>query len=269
MCWRVGAAKMPSSKVIKGDKLEVPISGFDFQSVQQKAQPFIASAQSQEVNTEFVPLELFDTSELGDRITLPAASSAAEPPPEIPGRFVSDEDLEQQLQESFQRGLQDGKNLAERGLLNVFKSLRTAAEELQQLREKVLRDSEDDLLVLTIAVARRVIRQEVAQNRQVVLQVIKAALRGLSDHDELVVRVHPDDLALLTTSQDQTLRQELAAFRFTLKGDSTLQPGCCQVETSLGTVDASFEAQLEEIYRHLVEERAGSLEADPSQQAGG
>jgi flagellar assembly protein FliH len=254
---------MPSSKVIKAETASLPICDFSFRPVSQGATASAAD-QADEGNAAFVPLEIFDPSEMGGRIGLHAPKPSAEAVPEIPGKFISDEELERGLQESYQRGLQDGKNLAERGLLNVFKSMRTASEELQQLREKVLRDSEDDLLALSIAVARRVIHHEISQNRLLVTKVIKAALRNLSDKDQLVVRVNPDDQALLTTSQDQGLRQELAALNCTLKPDASLLPGSCQVETMLGTVDASFEGQLEEIYRQMLEERTSVVEKEPA-----
>lgn len=254
MCWRDGAAKMPSSKIIKAATTSQSICDFSFRPVSH-GMTASGAAQPDEGSPAFVPLEIFDPSELGGRIAITTLKPATETEPEVPGKFVSDQDLERELQESYQRGLQDGKNLAERGLVNVFKSMRTASEELQQLREKVLRDSEDDLLDLVIAVARRVIHHEISQNRQLVIQVIRAALRNLNDKDQLIVRVHPDDQALLTSSQDQTLRQELAALNCTLKADATLLPGNCLVETTLGTVDASFEGQLEELYRQMLEER--------------
>ncbi len=249
---------MPSSKVIKAAAAAAPISDFSFRPVQRGG----AAGElppTDEGGSAFVPLEIFDPTELGGKISLSLPQKTAdEQQPEIPGAFVSDEERERGLQESYQRGLQDGKNLTERGLCNVFRSLRTATEDLQQLREKLLRETEDDLLTLVIAVSRRVINQEVAQDRQVILRVIRAALRDLGSQDELVIRLHPDDQALLSTSQDQPLQRELAAFRATLKGDATIQPGCCLVETALGTVDATFEAQLGEIYRQLLEERASA-----------
>lgn len=204
----------------------------------------------------FVALEIFDPSELPAGSPYTAPEQASEPEIEIPGKFVSDTELQDQLQDSYQRGLQDGKNLAERGLLNVFRGLRTAVEELQLLRDKVLRDSEDELLKLVIAVSRRIIQHEVAQERSVVIRTIKASVQNLKDSDELIIHVHPDDYHLLTTSMEGALKKEIGSSRFTLRADPTLQPGCCQVDTALGTVDATFESQLEEIYRRLLEERA-------------
>lgn len=250
---------MPSSKIIKAATQDLPISPFSFRQVTQSPLA-VASQPTADDGARFVPLEIFDPTEIGSKVGLAPPQPAVETPPEVPGRFVSDQELEKELQESYQRGLQDGKNLAERGLVHVFKAMRTASEELQQQREKVLRDSEEDLLALAIAVARQVIHQEVMQDRGIVLRVIKAALETLSDNDELVIRVHPDDYALLTTSQNQALQQELASFRYTLKADTTIPPGCCQVDTTRGTVDASFEAQLEELYRRMREERASGAE---------
>jgi len=254
---------MSSSKVIKAGDEDLQVGGFSFLNMQTK--DFFTNAKSAELAEDFTPMALFDTSELGDRrkyISQPQIEEVDEPvPPPPPGTFITDEDLQRYQEESYQRGLQDGKNLAERGLLNVFKGLRTAAEDLQLLRERVLRDSEDDLLALSLAVARKVIVREVSQDRQIVLRLIRTALQNLNERDELTIRVNPDDHALLTTSQNDALKSELAAVRFVLKSDPTVEVGSCQVETERGTVDAGFEAQLEEIYRRLLEERTETFTA--------
>lgn len=244
---------MPSSRIIKSDSSEQPISAFSFRSMHRGEA--LTLEQPLDGSGSFMPMEIFDPSELqGHRLPV-VEKKTEEPEIEIPGRFVSDDDLQQIEQDSYQRGLQDGKNLAERGLFNVFRSLRTAAEELELLREKVLRDSEDDLLTLIIAVSRKIIAQEVSQDRNVIIKVIKSALTNLSDSDELTIRLSPDDHAMLSVSNNKALQKELAGVRFILKSDPSLPHGCCQIDTALGTVDASFEAQLEEIYRRLLEER--------------
>lgn len=249
---------MSSSKIIKAGDEELHVGGFSFQNMLKK--DFFTHAKAADKAEDFTPMELFDPSELGDRRKFIAQPHKVEvdepiPPPPQPGTFITDEDLQRYQEESYQRGLQDGKNLAERGLLNVFKGLRTAAEDLQLLREKFLRDSEDDVLALSLAVARKVIVREVSQDRQTVLRLIRTALQNLNERDELTIRVHPDDHALLTTSQNEALKSELGAIKFVLKPDPAIEVGSCQVETERGTVDAGFEAQLDEIYRRLLEER--------------
>lgn len=264
MCLADGAAKMSSSRVIKAGRDEQQISGFSFDTVLRAGTP--AAALPAENSGEFIPMALFDPSELTSKGVMAPQRHAApdltsEPPadPAPPSKTITDEDLQRYQEESYQRGLQDGKSLAERGLLNVFKSLRTATEGLQQARDKLLRESEEDLLQLALAIARKVIGREVREDRKIVLNLIKMALATLSSQDELLIRVHPDDYALLTTSLSGTVRHELAAINFTLKPDVTIEIGSCQIEAERGTVDAGFEAQLDEIYRRLVEERTDSV----------
>ncbi len=252
-----GAAKMSSSKVIKTGNEQQQVSDFSFTAVFKTGS--VPTPRVEGTINGFTPMALFDPSELKDKSSFaprPEETEEPPPPPPPPGRFITDEDLERYQEESYQRGLQDGKNLAERGLLNVFKSLRTAAEDVVQLRDKVLRDAEDDLLLLTMTICRKVIAREVAQDRRTVVRLIRAALNNLHEQDDLIIRVHPDDHALLTTSQNQAVQAELTGISFSLKPDPTVEIGSCLIETERGTVDAGFEAQLDEVYRRLLEVRA-------------
>lgn len=200
----------------------------------------------------FIPMALFSSAE-GN----PEQPIEQEALPEPVGITLSEEELDQQLREAFQSGLQEGKNLAERGLLNVFTSLRTAVENLHVMRGKVLRESEDELIRLIMLVAAKVIRQEVAQDRQHILaSVVKAATAGISARDEIFIHLHPDDYALVSTSRDNYFSQERFSERVQFKADPGVFPGSCRVDTEMGTIDASFDAQLDEIFRRLQEERS-------------
>lgn len=262
---------MSSSRIIKAGETGQEIDFFSFDTNFKKCQmPLVRPEKKQE---DFVPLELFDRSELGSKaefITNGSVSANSPPPeeepPPPPGRYITDEELARIESERFQSGLQEGKNLAERGLVNVFKGMRSAAEELQNLRTKVLRDSESDLLDLLFAVAGKVITREVRQDSGIVLKLIKAAISGLNERDELTIRLHPDDYAVLTSSMQPELQHLLENLTFQLKSDHAIEIGSCLVETERGTIDAGFTAQLEELYRRILEERAsapsGAVEID-------
>ena len=204
-------------------------------------------------------MELFDTSELSG---VNKHSIAEQDVPEEPaGVTLTEEDLKRRLNKSFESGLLEGKNLAERGLLNVFKSLRTAAEDLHSLKEKVVRESEDELVKLTMMVARKVILREVSIDRRILSDVVQAAIEGLSERDEIIIRLNPDDYALVTTSREDYLRKELLTDRMQLKPDSSVLPGSCQIDTEMGTINAGIDAQLDEIFRRLLAERSISTGA--------
>ena len=251
---------MSSSKVIKSlennsDNLAEfsfkPISQLEFTTPQAAAGVFTPTTQSEQASG-FIPMELFDPAQVAADL-LAEQESVQEPA----GITLSEEELDQRLRESFQSGLQEGKNLAERGLLNVFTSLRTATEDLHALRDKVMRESEDELIRLIMMVAAKVIQREVAQDRQRILtDVVKAATAGISARDEVFIHLHPDDYAQVTTSQEDYFHKELFTERMQFKADPGVSPGSCRVDTEMGTIDASFDSQLDEIFRRLQEERS-------------
>lgn len=245
---------MSSSRIIKSAATPQGITDFSFHAIVRGAP--VATPPQQPTGGGFVPLGIFDLSEVGPKCGLAPQVEPQDAPEEPPGRFVSDEEFQRTQDEAYQRGLQDGKNLAERGLQHVFRTLRTAVEDLQLQREKVLRDSEDHLLSLVMTIAGSVIRREVQQDRETVVRLIQAAVGTLNKQDELVIRVNPDDHALLTGSYAELLRRELGTVSFELKGDPAVTSGGCLVETRLGTVDAGLEAQLAEFYRGLLEEQS-------------
>jgi flagellar assembly protein FliH len=245
---------MSSSRIIKSDEKASDIfSEFSFKPISQHVSPppdnksshFTTILRSGE-STGFVVTKYSD----------PAQEAAEqELPPEPPSVTLSEEELEKRLRESFQDGLKDGKELAEKGLQHVFTSLRTAAENVRDLREKVLKESEEELIKLVILVARKVIRREVAGDNRILSEVVKAATSGITSRDEIVIHLHPDDYSMVTTSHEDYFRQELATDKLRLKADPEISPGSCRVDTEMGTIDASFDSQLDEIFRRLQEER--------------
>jgi flagellar assembly protein FliH len=240
---------------------EVTVSPFTFYPMGEAGSGVGGEVNDVSPDSDFVPMWHFDTSEVADADTVPVTVPEELPEVvELPGVAMTEEELDRQLREAFNSGLQEGKNLAERGLVNVFRSLRSAAEGVQSLREKVLRESEDELIRLITMVARKVILREMAQDRSILLNVIQAAISGLSERDEITVRLNPDDHALVTSGHEDYFRRELMNDRMHLKADPTVLPGNCQIDAEFGTIDASIDAQLEEIYRCLLEERSMSSE---------
>ena len=250
---------MSSSKIIKSlDSVSDDLTEFSFKPIGQLVPPapadasagFTPMALSGEA-TGFIPMGLFDASD-SEAESLAEEEIQQEPP----GITLSEEELDQRLRESFQSGLQEGKNLAERGLLNVFASLRSAVENLHVLREKILRESEDELIRLVMMVAAKVIQREVAQDNQILLNVVRAATAGISARDEIIIYLHPSDYTMVTTGHADYFRQELFTDKMQLKADPEVTQGSCRVATEMGTTDASFDSQMDEIFRRLQEERS-------------
>lgn len=243
---------MSSSRVIKAvQNTGNEIKEFNFRPISSSV---ALSSTTESVSTGFTPMELFS----GPNPNQPADDLANSEIIEEPLIQISDEELSLKLRNSFNDGLQEGKNLTERGLVNVFRALRGASETIHNLRDKVLRESEDELINLVMLVARKVIIREVAQDRCILAGVVKSALSALSSREEVTIRLNPDDFALLETGREECLQKELLSERLQLKADSTIASGFCQIDTEMGTIDAGLNSQLEAVYRNLIEERTAS-----------
>lgn len=245
--------KMSSSKIIKqADQNGIEVSEFSFKNISRLAD---GSPAGQSVGS-FVPLGLFQDFD-GQDSAEEEAVDAGPPPIEI-----SEEDLNQRISESFEAGLKEGKELAERGLINVFRALRASSETIHNLRDKVLRESEDEVINLIMLVARKVIIREITQDRSILGEVVKNALADLSAREEITVRINPDDYLLITSEHEQLIHQELLSERLLLKPDPTVATGFCLLETDMGTIDASLDGQMDQIFRNLLEQRTVDVPAE-------
>lgn len=168
---------------------------------------------------------------------------------------LAEEDLQHRIAEAYARGLEEGKQAAERGLSNVFKSLRDGLEGLASLRERIFRESEGDLLALAILIARKIIMQELKNDQQILANIVGETISCCSEFDKITVRLHPDDYRLFMDNRQEFLPVADDDGRITLASDELVKLGGCQVETPTGTVDARIEVQLEEIFRRCLEER--------------
>ncbi len=236
---------MSSSKIIKmADHESSAVSEFNFRSIGQ------AGITSLELNGAegFVPMGLLQNFDLPD-------TARDNGPPLIE---ISESDLDLKISDSFNSGLKEGKDLAERGLINVFRALRASSETIHNLRDKIFRESEDEIINLVMLVARRVIIHEISQDRSILTAVVQNALSGLSAREEITVLINPDDYLLATTERDDLLHNELLNDRLLLKPDPSVASGFCLVETTMGTVDASLDGQMDQIYRSLIEHRTVS-----------
>ena len=150
--------------------------------------------------------------------------------------------------------MREGKKNAEAALATVSEALAQALLATGSLRGRLLQESEEDLLKLSVLIARTVMLRELSCDPGILAAIVQGAVELASDGGEVVVRLNPEDHARVAQ------RPEFSAApgerqRVTLKGDPAVAAAGCLVETVRGNIDAGIEAQLDEIYRRLFEEK--------------
>lgn len=196
--------------------------------------------------------ELFRPVALGggaDREREEPQEAEAPPVPSIP-----EEEALLRVAEAHAEGVREGREEARRELAGVSGALATALLETAELRGKLMQEAEEDLLKLSVAIARKVMQRELATDPRVLTGLVRGALEAASVSDEVVVRLNADQYPLVAECREF---QELAGGErsVTFKGDPQLPYAGCLVETARGVTDAGLDAQLEEILRRLLEEK--------------
>ena len=182
----------------------------------------------------------------------PPAEPEEEPAPPPP--CIPEEEALRRIRQAKADGAREGRKAAEAAFASVSEALGQALLATGSLRAQLFKESEEDLLKLSVTIARSIVLREVSCNPGILAHIVKEAVGLASDGGEIVVRLNPEDHLLVAE------RQELAGLsgdkrRVVMKGDPSVPRAGCLVETARGNIDAGLESQLDEIYRRLCEEK--------------
>jgi flagellar assembly protein FliH len=178
----------------------------------------------------------------------------SEEPPDSRQRLAQlQQQYEQRAREAHACGVREGevagRQRAAAELQPVIDRLSRSIEEIGGLRSRLRAEAEADLIQLSLAIARRVIRRELAIDPEALHGLVLGALDKLQGQEISRVRVHPAHVALVTES----LRQNSASAKVEVIPDPSRAVGAVIFETQRGNLDASVESQLQEIERGLAD----------------
>lgn len=181
-----------------------------------------------------------------------AAKAGGAPAPAAPAPPAPDpRKIEAELQEARAAGLREGEAAgrakAAAEVQPVIERLSRSIEEISVLRTRLRREAEEDLIRLALAIARRIIRRELAVDPDAIHGLVLGALEKLQGQEICRVRAHPSLAAQVTAC----LRQRATVIPVEVIPDASKPPGTVIFETSRGNLDASVETQLGEIERGL------------------
>jgi flagellar assembly protein FliH len=164
-----------------------------------------------------------------------------------------EQQCEQRVAEARAAGLREGEAAARAraaaDVQPVLEKLARSIEDLAQIRGRLRKQAEGDVIKLSLAIARRVLRRELAIDRDAMRGLIMAALEKLQAQEICRVRTNPAQAAAITAC----LREGASNAKVEVIPDGSLQPGGVVFETNQGNLDASVDSQLAEIERGLAD----------------
>lgn len=158
--------------------------------------------------------------------------------------------------EAYRNGKLDAENKYEQELneiKNRYTSLMTvfqdAVKHLIDKRERILQESEPEIVRLILATASKVIGNEVSNNSiGVVKQVIREALSHAKEKKIVCIRLSIDD----AKKMDELNEIQITDQNIKIVEDKTISSGGCVIDTNFGSIDSRIETRWEEISKTLL-----------------
>lgn len=153
--------------------------------------------------------------------------------------------------EAYQKGYEAGREVGfKKGQAEVRRLIDRLGVIIGQaidIREEIIAASEKQMVEMILMIARKVIKDEVAERREVVLNNIREALKRIKDRDRVNIRVNFADLELTTAHKDELIKMMESLRKVNIYEDSRVDRGGCIIETDVGAIDARISTQLKEI----------------------
>jgi flagellar assembly protein FliH len=130
--------------------------------------------------------------------------------------------------------------------------LRKAATAIEAKRAELAGAAERDLVQLALAVAAKIVKVEILQNKPVVEENLRRAVELTARRQEIKVLLHAADLARIEEFLPELRREFSDVQKIALEASDAVGAGGVIVQTREGSVDATISTQLEEIERGLL-----------------
>ena len=132
--------------------------------------------------------------------------------------------------------------------------VRNAITSFLGAKQAVFDTISSDILEISVEIAQKIIKKELQQDPNAILDNVLAVLKGLSkDETKITLRVNPTQVSLLKSEIPNVLSEAGLDAKILIVPDETIMEGGCVVTTNNGVIDATIETQLAVISEALRE----------------
>lgn len=201
------------------------------------------------ISQDFARIIKTTSTELVQTYRLELAGSG--PGPSAQSEGPSPEDLA--YAKGLAEGIQQTRAEAADLLARQVQLLGALIEELRATREMLLKDAEEPIAALALAIVRKVLREHGASLGGAIVEQVREAVAKVREGGPLKVLVNPGDAALLEEAREAITSSFDGTMSLQVEADARITSGGCLVETPSRVVDARIEVQLAKIAEALRE----------------
>lgn len=155
---------------------------------------------------------------------------------------------------------EDADNLREKGYRDgLDKALLEMEQNLldvREVRDRVMREVEQDLLRLSVRLAEKILGREIEKDNKAIVNIVATALVNARQQEKLTVRINPADVQVVEKEIENVTPSGKIRF-LDFVADPRVSVGGCMIESEVGTIDARLETQLRILERALLAQSEG------------
>lgn len=236
---------------------------YSFEDIEARARKIIADA-------EFEARQIVDRANAHARKAVRDGESRVHTTTDQHRRQAYERGLEEGRAKGFEQARRDGREAATReareALAGAIEALSRGFQQFELEKRALLARAESGLIELALAVARRVCRLHVEQVPVAARDNARALLEMVSHHDDVEVRLNPEDCELLGDVAGQLVHLSEGLQHVTIRPDAAVDRGGCVLKTRAGTIDATVAQQLDRLAAALCPPRAPDPDAAPGEE---
>ncbi|HWD93805.1 MAG TPA: FliH/SctL family protein [Verrucomicrobiae bacterium] len=160
------------------------------------------------------------------------------------------EHLREREQAAYERGRREGEDSLREQLViqrnEIGGALNGVLESLSNAVPRVVHEAESALIELALESARKFVAG-LPINAKMIDAVVREALKQVEGTAEVVIQLHPDDLALLRKQKAKILAGTPDSGPLRFVGSEEVSRGGCLAQTRFGIIDARRETKLEQL----------------------
>jgi flagellar assembly protein FliH len=152
----------------------------------------------------------------------------------------------------FEKGEIDAKNQIQQDTEEKMQEIQHLLEQAYEQKAAIIAEAEPFLLELSTAIASQIIKQELDQNPERFVELIKQHMVRVKEKEFITICVHPGDFEFIQAQRAQLASIANGETEITILPDHNITPKGCIIRTAFGSVDARIETQLEEIKKVIL-----------------
>ena len=161
------------------------------------------------------------------------------------------------------RAYEEGKAKAEAEALVIIENAKVEREsildEVVKLKEDAiseykeeLKNSEKDILNLSLDIVEKIINYEVNRSDDYVLGIVKDALDRVLNKKDVILKLSTADYYTILSNKKYLVANVKGFGEIDIVQDESMEPGSCIVDTPLGVIDGGIQVRMDNIQKEIM-----------------